>query len=283
MTITIGSAIKLEVKTAAETVDDLNLRLLLWGDAGCGKTTLAATAPGRKLWLNIGNQETASIIGDAPDTQIVDLETLDSAQIVKGMQNKSLFGLQEALDSGELEFDTLVVDHATDLVDHCLRYGVTQVTTRGGIAPTYEEPQLAGYGRRNSEAIKCIRNLLRFATKNKKNLIVICHEGSPDTDKDGIVLSISISLGGQVNSKMPANFSEVWAMFDLGNKRMIAVRPTRKRKPMKSRMFKGKVPEFEWKFNADIPWDHKSNDGHRLSDWMSAWIADGGKRQELPK
>src|SRR6478609_9907931 len=38
---------------------DKNVRMvmLLWGQAGTGKTTFAATAPGNKLWLSFGDNE----------------------------------------------------------------------------------------------------------------------------------------------------------------------------------------------------------------------------------
>ena len=57
------------------TSDDTTSRrmtILLWGPAGDGKTTWAATAPGRKFWLSFGDNEHQTVLdrkdvaGDAP-------------------------------------------------------------------------------------------------------------------------------------------------------------------------------------------------------------------------
>jgi hypothetical protein len=280
MSITIGNQ-KLVVRTAAEKVNELIFTALVWGPSGAGKTTLAATAPGRKLWLNIGNQETDSIVGDVPDTHIIDLDVMEPRDVILGLQQKSLLGLQEALDSGEIEFDTLVLDHGTALVDYALKYGVTKVTVKSGQPPSYEEPGPGGYGRRNTETKKCIDNIRRFCGINKKNLIVIVHEDA-EKDKQGAIEHFSTSLGGKLNTQVPNNFSEVWYMLDTGHERKIFVRPFANHRPMKSRMFKGTNPFFKWQFDAN-DWNSKKNEGYRLVDWIDKWKSEDGKRQELPK
>jgi hypothetical protein len=47
------------------------LSMILWGLANVGKTTLAATAPGEKLWLSFGDNEHASV-AHSDDVHVMD-------------------------------------------------------------------------------------------------------------------------------------------------------------------------------------------------------------------
>ena len=61
---------KFPIRRGAESA--LRLTMLLWGSAGAGKTTYAATAPGDKLWFSFGDSEHASVAGRS-DVFVMDL------------------------------------------------------------------------------------------------------------------------------------------------------------------------------------------------------------------
>jgi hypothetical protein len=111
----------------------------------------------------------------------------------------------------------------------------------------------------------------------KKNLIFIAHEASPDKDKEGTVLLITVMLGGQLPEQVALDLSEVWYINEINGKRNIAIRPVRMRKPMKTRMFQTNgEPEFEWVYNAD---EFK---GMTIAGWLEQFQK-SGKKIPIPK
>ena len=46
----------------------------------------------------------------------------------------------------------------------------------------------------------------------------IAHEAAPHLNDQGVVMSITMSLGGQLTTNAPIDFSEVWAMEDTGRR-----------------------------------------------------------------
>ena len=97
-------------------------------------------------------------------------------------------------------------------------------------------------------------------------------------DDDGVVLHITLMLGGQLPEQAPVDMSEVWAVSDTGRQRRIAIRPVRNRKPCKTRMFTTTgSPEFDWKFDPE-KWE-----GHMISTWWEEWLKGGKEKLPLPK
>ncbi len=71
--------------------------------------------------------------------------------------------------------------------------------------------------------------------------------------------------------------SEIWWLSDTGKEHRIAVRPTRQRQPMKSRMFDAStVSEFVWRFNPN-EWK-----GNGIKEWFKTWEENGGRKISLP-
>lgn len=250
-TITIGG---IEVTDPNETFDRLSI--LLWGPSGCGKTTLASTAPGRKLFITFDPDGDKSLKG-IPDCKVLDLSDRPASITQRFMQDDPLRISQE-FDN----FDTIVFDSATFYTALSLKAATEEVKS-----VTMEAPAQLGYGFRNTRTMTALNNLNRLTKKHKKHFIIITHEGSPVTDKDGTVLSISMLLGGKMANNLSAAMSEVWYMEDRNGKRFISVRPVRLRSPMKTRMFNATQQDctFEWKADTGI------------SDWHKDWCEKGAK------
>lgn len=241
--------------------------MLLWGAAGCGKTTLAATAPGEVLFLNLDDDGPASLAGVSGVT-VIDLSR-EPDNIVDRLKMENPIGISKLLKENE-EIQTIVVDSLTSHVAKGTNHAVN--SGKAGKGATIENPSLKGYQHRNSYTLQMVKNLLTLTGKLKRNVVFIAHEAAPDKDSEGVIRQISIALGGQMPTSAPRDFSEVWGMWDINSKRMIAIRPCHLRKPMKSRMFvtTGK-PEFEWKYDAD------KQTGARLEDWINKWRESAGK------
>lgn len=240
---------------------------LLWGPAGCGKTTLACTAPGRKLILNFDPDGPTSV-AYRDDVDVVDLSDM-SVSLAAEAKKDNPFGIGAALEA----YDTLVVDSLTNFGHKALMQGIA--VSKGA---TIELPSLQGYGVRTALTVQLVKNLLILTKKKGKNIFFIAHEAQPQTNEEGHVMAITVALGGQLPTQVPLDLSEVWYVNDTGKERRIMVRPGRQRKPMKTRMFSttGDI-EFTWKYNSD------TGEGEGIEHWFKKWVEGGRAKLPLPK
>lgn len=262
------------------------LAILLWGPATCGKTTFAATAPGKKLWLSFGDNEHASV-SNRDDVIVSDMSKLEHEELFKHAQSQNPFGLDGWL-AAHTDVETLVVDSVTAIEYKALQSAVSKGIGGGrGFVPTMEAPGLSAYGARNAILIETLTGLLRVTAKHSVNIVITAHENDPvmvkDQGKAEIIDYYTVMLGGKIVNNTTWRLSEIWYMSQetTGTReRKIAIRPTRKRRPMKTRMFSMKgEPEFVLDYDADLP----DKGQHTIADWYYDWLDAGKVRIPVPK
>lgn len=256
--------------------DDIPLRMvmLLWGPAGVGKTTLAATAPGSKLWLSFGDQEHVSIMRRG-DVKVMPLYKMDYKEMLKHGRSINPFGLDQILHK-DTSIETVVCDSLTALSDASLREAVDLKLGEGkGFTPSIEFPGLSAYGGRNAITLEVVMGLLRVTAKHNVHLIMTAHEADPEKEKTtGDVLYITIMMGGKLVNNMTWRISEIWYLSEDSQGRQLAVRPTRKHRPMKSRMFTGKgPPEFVLDYDSEKP----DKGQMTIASFHERWVKGTGK------
>lgn len=261
--ITLGGV---EITTAKAKPSRMSM--LLWGDAGCGKTVLACTSPGKKLLVNFDPDGPASV-ADRDDVFVLDLSA-QSASVVDKLKADDPVKLGAYLDDNP-DIETVIVDSITSLSELCLASAVSHYAGRNS---SMEEPGMHGYTRRNVLMRRCINGFIKQTGIRKKHIILIAHEDAPTTNKEGIVMYISTTLGPKLSTRTPGQLSEVWCLYDTGKERRIAIRPVRLRKPMKTRMFTtADDAEFVWKY------DPEKDVGMKICDWWDEWNT---TRKKLP-
>lgn len=92
----------MEIRSTKDLEENPKINMLLYGAPGSGKTTIAGTFP-NALYLNI-EAGVNTLIGQ--DIDFVDVESWED---VKEVYNK--------LSSGELEYDSVIIDSVTELMD----------------------------------------------------------------------------------------------------------------------------------------------------------------------
>jgi AAA domain len=249
------------------------MAVLLWGSAGCGKTTFSATAPGKKLWLSFGDQEHVSV-SHRKDVLVANLSELGYEELFKHGQTDNPFGLDQIL-AGDSSIHTVVCDSVTAIAFRALQKAVgMRLGASREFTPTMEQPGLSAYGGRNAIVLEVLTGLLRITAKHGVHIIITAHEADPVLNKDGTVQYITIMLGGKLVNNNTWRLSEIWYMSEDGDRRRLAVRPTRLRRPMKTRMFTGKgQAEFELLYDAD-----KDDKGQMtIKSMYDQWVMSQGK------
>ena len=243
------------------------MAILLWASSGDGKTTLASTAPGKKLWVSFDPDATACL---GPRDDIVEVKLYDQpARIVEKFkdENGPFFRDLSKMLSEDDSIATVVVDSITTFRDKAMTHGVLVAQgTNKGKSSTLEDPGYAGYGNLNTWTRLFVANMLAVTAKHNRHVVLVAHEDKPTTNSDGVVLFISIMLGSSLNVQVPVNITEVWHMQDTGKERRIQIRPCRGFKPMKTRMFRTTgAPEFVWDYNDE------TKEGEGIATWYNRW------------
>lgn len=262
------------VEATTQEDEPLRMALLLWGDAGVGKTTWAATAPGGKLWLSFGDQEHVPV-AKRKDVTVANFSGTNYEEIFKHAQNDNPFGLDQILRDNE-DIHTVVCDSVTALSEGALHKAVSMRLGAGkGFTPTMEHPGLSAYGGRNAIVLEVLRGLLRVTAKHGVHLILTAHEADPEKDQlTGENLFYTIMLGGKLVKNNTHRLSEIWYMSLDGDRRSVAVRPTRKRRPMKTRMFSSRGPaEFQLDYDAEKPDAGQMT----IASFVDQWSSSNGK------
>lgn len=270
----------IQVQTLAES--DKRFSLLLWGLAGCGKTTFAASAPGTKLLINF-DPDGPNSLGARDDIVLIDLsgEKYGIVDSFKGDDDPTL-----PLGDKKYKLSTIIKELGieTVIVDSCTAY--SQLAVEKGISvtngATIERPSPGAYGARNALTLRMMSAILRTTKKSNTNVIFITHEDDAGVkDKEGNILHITMLLGGKLGGQIALQISEVWFMSDDGKTRKILVRPGRMRKPMKTRMFDAsKNIEFVLKYDQngkDAPYGE-----HSLSSFIKEWEDNGRDKIQVP-
>lgn len=242
------------------------ISLLLWGQPGAGKTLLASTAPGKKLWL-LFDPNGADTLANCPEKEniaVVDLSksSFSITQTQGSLENP--FGIEQYLKDGT--FDTVVFDSATTYLDLCLKQAVS--TTKNA---TIEVPTQAGWARRNSLMKQTLNNLIRLTNKYNKHIVIIGHEDNGQMDDLGNLVKQSVMIGGSSNTAVCITLSEIWYMSVQANKRKVHFAPFGVKSPIKTRMIDTNITRsVEW--NYDL-----TNGGDGINQWFDKWNNSVGK------
>lgn len=275
----IGKIGSVEITQGADV--EIRMAILLWGPAGCGKTTFAATCPGDKLWLSLGDNEHVPI-AHRSDVFVANLAGLSIDELFNQAQNDNPFGLDQILASNK-NIQSVVLDSVTALTFRALQHAVKEGVGRSAtFKPTMVAPGQSAYGGRNAIVLEVLTGLLKVTAKHKVHLVIIAHEADPTTVKDGrgqdVIDYISIMLGGQLVNNVTLRLSEIWYMsqtISSESERRLAFRPTRRRRPMKTRMFSDKAePEFKLRYDADAP----DKGQMTIASWHQQFVHGGYKK-----
>lgn len=239
---------------------------LIWGEPGTGKTTLACTAPGRKLIFLFDPDGAASLVGVNEDIMVRDVFEEVTDVVLGFKKTDNPIGIKDYLE----DFDTFIFDSLTNITSKTLDFGVSKQTT---VSPS-QMPSTAAYGSRNVLALALVRNVLAITSKADKHVIFTAHQSTTDiAESDALVRHVNIALGGKLPSSIGPSFSEIWnlRMADSVKKgRIIMTRVAGKYSPIKSRMWSEKHADFRWDFDAE-DWTAEENALYRLDTWYKVW------------
>lgn len=254
------------------------ITLLLWGEAGCGKTVLASTAPGKKLWL-LFDPDGANSLAARDDVYVLPLFE-EPPTVADSFKAENPLNITNFLKDNP-DVETVVFDSITNFSTKALMQAVRHPhASSRSFQSTFLAPGLSAYGIRNAYVISAVKNLLQITGALGRNMIFIAHEDAPEKNSEGVVMYITTTLGGKLSNHVPADISEVWAMRwgDKDKFPTIAIRPCRLRKPMKSRMFyMNGEPEFPWHYNPD------TQEGATIAGWVEEWREHGYEKIKTPK
>lgn len=267
--------------TVEPTVSRIELLImLLWGKPACGKTIAASTAPGRKLWLQFDPSGTASL-ERSDDILVADFASYKPAQLANfkqgGMIERDLLK-----NIPEHNINTVVVDSLTSFGQMALSYAlVSGKANVGKFQASIEQPGQTGYGIRGSMLLDFCTMILRVCQDTKAHCIFIAHDREV-FDDNGSLKEITVSLGGQSQTVIPAKISEIWHMEDTGRDRRIYVRSHGVKTLMRTRMFEvdAKRNNFIFPYDQSTRTTHASGDG--IATWYEQWKANGFNRIPLP-
>tara|TARA_R100000388_G_scaffold43996_1_gene33598 strand:+ start:529 stop:1272 length:744 start_codon:yes stop_codon:yes gene_type:complete len=175
-------SIKNKIVSPEQLVEKQGAKLLVYGAAGAGKTKLCATAPGKVLVLSA--EAGLLSIRDAKNVDAVELK--EAAEVME---------FHKALDTGELQYDTVCLDSISEISEILLNH---EKSKSKDARQAYMEVQ-------NS-----VTNVMRAFRDLQMNVIFICK-----MDKTVVENSVTFEpkmVGAKLGQAITYFFDEVLAL-----------------------------------------------------------------------
>jgi hypothetical protein len=196
----------------SEVKTDGNLKILLYGLAGTGKTCFAAGFPTPILYLDFDNKVDSAALFHKKDQ--VRLEGIDVRPLAPTLSQSPIAELEKIITNelipqqkaGEMKYKTLVVDSLTIFSAATLKYIVeTNPGIKRPVSKQGQQPTPADYGILKREFAKLIPGLLSLPM----NVIMLGHISTERDETTGEIIRGTM-LDGSFGKELPIYFKEVW-------------------------------------------------------------------------
>lgn len=196
----------------SEIKTDGQLKILLYGPAGTGKTCFAAGLPTPILYLDFDAKVDSAALFFKGDKER--LEQIDVRQLAPTLTQSPMVELEKIIQtelipqqkSGEMKYKTLVLDSLTTFSAAALKYIVeTNPGIKRPVSKQGQQPTPSDYGILKREFAKLIPGLLSLPM----NVIMLGHISTERDDTTGEIIRGTM-LDGSFGKELPIYFKEVW-------------------------------------------------------------------------
>lgn len=196
----------------SEIKTDGNLKILLYGLAGTGKTCFAASFPTPILYLDFDNKVDSAALFHKKDT--ARLEGIDVRQLTPTLAQSPIAELEKIIvnelipqqKAGVMKYKTLVLDSLTTFSAATLKYIVdTNPGVKRPVSKQGQQPTPSDYGILKREFAKLIPGLLSLPM----NVIMLGHVSMERDDLTGEIVR-GVMLDGSFSKELAIYFKEVW-------------------------------------------------------------------------
>ncbi len=191
-------------KNPSELEFTTTIKMLVYGQPGIGKSTMALSAPQPVLFDFDGGVQRVNVAFQCPTLQVKRWE--DAVAALAELKN------------GEVECKTIIIDTAGKMLDYMADYIMredSKMQMKDGSL------SLKGYGARKV----MFSNFLREVALMGKNIVFVAHERE---DKDGDVRFIRPEIGGSSASDLMKELDLVGYVQAIGNDRTVSWNPQEK-------------------------------------------------------
>lgn len=200
------------VKLSELKTKDL-VKVLIYGDAGSGKTCFAAGFPGPVLYLDFDNKISSAARYYAGQQRLAEI---DVENLAAGFNANPIMRLQQIVaqlateqKAGEFKYKTLVLDSITTFssaaLSHIIKSNPGIKRVRSG---SDEQPCMQDYGILKREFVRLIPGLLTL----DMNVVMLGHVDTMKDEQTGEIVR-GVMMDGSFSQQLPIYFEEVYRAF----------------------------------------------------------------------
>ena len=178
----VDMEIQNRIVSPQKLVQNQGAKILVYGMAGAGKTTLAKTAPGKVLVIS----------AEAGLLSIRDAKNVEAIEVKEASE---VMQLHDALKSGELQYDTVCLDSVSEISEILLTWEKSRS----------KDPRMA-YG----NVQESVTNLMRAFRDLNMHVLFLCKEDV--VNDDGVLRHAPKMVGTKLGESITYFFDEVLAL-----------------------------------------------------------------------
>jgi len=178
----VDMEIQNRIVSPQKLVQNQGAKILVYGMAGAGKTTLAKTAPGKVLVISA-------------EAGLLSIKDANNVEAIEVKEASEVMELHNALKSGALQYDTVCLDSVSEISEILLTWEKSRS----------KDPRMA-YG----NVQESVTNLMRAFRDLNMHVLFLCKEDV--VNDDGVLRHAPKMVGTKLGESITYFFDEVLAL-----------------------------------------------------------------------